>query len=142
MGKYELKTQKNSADVQAFLSSVTDISRKQDARKVTAIMQEITGEKPAMWGASIIGFGSYTYKNRSGFEGEWMRIGLSPRKQNLTLYIMNGFKEYDSLLQQLGKHKTGKSCLYINSLEDIDLEVLRELITKSYNSPSIGEVQS
>ena len=84
-----------------------------------------------MWGPSIIGFGSYRYKYASGREGEWMLTGFSPRKQNLTLYIMPGFDNYDSLLAKLGKYKTGKSCLYINKLEDVDLSVLEKLVKQS-----------
>jgi hypothetical protein len=84
-----------------------------------------------MWGTSIVGFGSYHYKGASGREGDWMLTGFSPRKQNLTLYIMPGFEDYDSLMKNLGKHTTGKSCLYIKKLEDVDTKVLKELVTKS-----------
>lgn len=92
--------------------------RRKDAKQVLKIMKEITGEKPAMWGANIVGFGSYDYKYASGREGTFMRIGLSPRKANTSLYIMNDFASYDKLLKKLGKYKTGKSCLYINKLEE------------------------
>jgi len=94
-------------------------------------MKQVTGDKPIMWGDSIIGFGTYKYKYASGRQGEWPVTGFSPRKQNLTIYIMSGFDEYDDLLTQLGKHSTGKSCLYIKKMEDIDQDVLRELISKS-----------
>jgi hypothetical protein len=94
-------------------------------------MRDITGDEPAMWGTSIIGFGSYRYKYASGREGEWFLTGFSPRKQNLTLYIMSGFDNYDSLLSELGKYKTGKSCLYINKLDDVDMQTLRDLIEQS-----------
>jgi hypothetical protein len=94
-------------------------------------MRKVTAEEAAMWGKSIIGFGEYTYRYASGREGEWMLVGFSPRKQNLTLYIMSGFDDYDELLSKLGKYKTGKSCLYINKLEDVDMGVLEELVSKS-----------
>ena len=94
-------------------------------------MKEITGEEPVMWGTSIIGFGSYQYKYASGREGEWFLTGFSPRKQNITLYIMSGFDQYDQLLAKLGKYKTGKSCLYINKINDIDTDVLKELVKQS-----------
>lgn len=94
-------------------------------------MEEITGEPAKMWGDSIVGFGSYHYKYASGQEGDWMLTAFSPRKQNLTLYIMPGFERYENLMKQLGKYKTGKSCLYIKKLEDVDLEVLKELIDLS-----------
>lgn len=94
-------------------------------------MREVTGEEPSMWGTSIVGFGSYRYTYASGREGEWPLTGFSPRKQNLTLYIMSGFDSYADLLADLGKFKTGKSCLYINKLEDVDLDTLRELISQS-----------
>ena len=89
-----------------------------------------------MWGTSIVGFGSYHYKGASGREGDWMKVGFSPRKQSMTLYIMDGFGSYDSLLEKLGKYKTGKSCLYINKLEDVDQTVLRELVKQSFKSMS------
>jgi len=94
-------------------------------------MQEVTGEEPVMWGTSIIGFGSYHYKYTSGQEAEWFLSGFSPRKQSLTLYIMSGFDEYEPLLAKLGKYKTGKSCLYINKLADVDQDILKDLISKS-----------
>ncbi len=135
MAKYELKTQKNDGDVEKFLNSVDDKQRKKDAKEVAAIMAEITGEPAKMWGSSIIGFGDYHYKSaKTGSEGDWMRIGLSPRKQNLTLYFMDGFAEHSDFLAKLGKYKTSKSCLYINRLEDIDIKVLRQMIKKSYEA--------
>lgn len=127
----ELKTKKNDASVEAFIDSVAHDKRREDCRTVAALMTEITGEPPSMWGSSIIGFGAYHYRYASGREGEWPLTGLSPRKQSLTLYIMAGFSRYESLLGQLGKHKTGKSCLYINKLEDVDMAVLRTLIEES-----------
>ena len=133
MAKYELKTKVNDADVIAFLESVDDPKRKEDSLAMLDIMSEITGEEPKMWGKSIVGFGSYHYVYASGQEGDWMAIGFSPRKQSLTLYIMSGFKAYDELMAKLGKYKTGKSCLYIKKLEDVDMDVLRKLIKGSFD---------
>lgn len=127
----DLKTKKNRASVQQFLASVDNEKRRKDARVVLKLMREVTGEKPAMWGSSIVGFGSYHYRYESGREGDWMLTGFSPRKQALTLYIMGGFDRHDDLMSRLGKYKTGKSCLYVKSLEDIDLEVLRGLVAES-----------
>jgi nucleoid DNA-binding protein len=123
----ELKTQENDASVDHYLTSVGDERKREASFKVKALMEEVTGEEARMWGDSIVGFGHYHYKYASGREGEWMLTG----KRNLTLYIMSGFDEYDDLLEKLGKHSTGKSCLYINKLEDINLDVLRELVGKS-----------
>ena len=127
----ELKTQKNDASVEAFLNTIADERKRKDSFTILELMKEITGEAPAMWGTSIVGFGSYHYKYASGREGDWMITGFSPRKQNLTLYIMGGFEQYDELLSQLGKHSTGKSCLYLKKLDDIHLDVLRELVQRS-----------
>jgi len=126
-----LKTQKNDASVENFLNSVSDEKKREDSFAILKLMQEVTGEEPAMWGTSIVGFGSYHYKYTSGREGDWFLTGFSPRKNNLTLYIMAGFENYDTLMADLGKHKTGKSCLYINQLEDVDIPTLRELIQQS-----------
>lgn len=127
----ELKTQKNAGDVEAFLNSVENQRRREDSFVVLDLMRAVTGEPGALWGTSIVGFGSYHYTYASGREGDWFVTGFSPRKQNLTLYIMPGFERYDALLGQLGKYKTGKSCLYINKLDDVDLDVLRELVVQS-----------
>ena len=127
----QLKTQKNDASVEEFRDSVANERKRQDSYAILELMQDVTGEEPAMWGTSIVGFGSYHYKYASGRENEWFLVGFSPRKQNLTLYIMSGFDDYESLLADLGKYKTGKSCLYINKLEDVDLPTLRELVKKS-----------
>lgn len=132
MTKAELKTQKTRASVADFLAAVPDEQRRKDAKALDKMFREITGEKPAMWGPSIVGYGSYAYKYESGREGVWMRTGFGPRKANLVLYIMAGFKEYDALLGKLGKHKTGQSCLYINKLSDVDEKALRELIARSW----------
>lgn len=128
----ELKTKVNDASVDDFINAVADEQRRNDCKAVAKMMEEITGEKGKMWGASIVGFGSYHYKYASGREGDWMATGFSPRKQNLTLYVMTGFGEQD-LMKKLGKYKTGKSCLYLKKLSDVDEDVLRELITRSFN---------
>ena len=127
----EPKTGKNRASVQEFLASVENEKRREDARVVLKLMREVTGEKPTMWGPSIVGFGSYHYRYASGREGDWMLTGFSPRKQALTLYIMGGFPRHEHLMKELGKYRTGKSCLYVNKLEDIDLDVLRRLVSDS-----------
>ena len=126
-----LKTQKNDASVEDFINSVPNERKRKDSFAILEMMQDITGEEPAMWGTSIVGFGSYRYRYASGREGEWFLVGFAPRKQNLTLYIMSGFEGYDSLLAKLGKFKTGKVCLYIKKLEDIDLPTLEELMRQS-----------
>lgn len=123
-----LKTKKNTASVTKFINAIEDKQRRADARKIMVMMRAATGKRAAMWGTSIVGFGSYRYRYASGREGNWMLVGFSSRKQNLAVYIMSGFSQFDTLLKKLGKHKTGKSCLYINRLEDIDAKVLQELI--------------
>lgn len=128
----DLKTQKNDGDVRAFLASVEHDRRREDAFTILEIMEEITGEKPSLWGTSIVGFGEYSYSNTTGKNYNWFAVGFSPRKQSMTVYIMDGFDGYDTLMGKLGKHKTGKSCLYINKLDDVDMSVLRELIRESY----------
>lgn len=128
----ENKTRPTDQDVIRFLSSVEHKTRRQDGLALLEMMEEITGEEPVLWGSSIVGFGSYHYKYESGREGDMPLIGFSPRKQSLTLYIMPGFDEYEDMLEQLGKHKIGKACLYVNKLADVDEEVLRDLIRHSY----------
>jgi hypothetical protein len=127
----EAKTKKTEASVDDFLAGISPEKKRQDALAICELMKNVTKAKPKMWGTSIVGFGSYHYKYASGHEGEWPLVGFSPRKQNLTVYIVPGFANYDALLSKLGKHKTGKSCLYLNSLEDIHLPTLRELIQRS-----------
>jgi len=127
----ELKTKKNRRSAKAFIDSVQDERKRKDCREVMTMMRKVTGKQPKMWGDAIVGFGSYHYKYASGREGEFFITGLSPRKQNLTIYIMPGFSKYGSLMKKLGKHKTGKSCLYVKTLEDIDRGVLAELVEKS-----------
>ena len=127
----ELKTKPTDHSVEAFLNSVADDQKRQDSFTILNLMAEVTGDEPQMWGDSIVGFGRYHYKYASGREGDWFLTGFSPRKQSLTLYIMAGFDDYDNLMAQLGKYKTGKSCLYIKKLKDIDQAVLRELVKQS-----------
>jgi len=127
----ELKTKVNKASVDKFIKNIKDEQVRKDCYKILDILQKATKAEPKMWGTSIIGFGNYHYKYASGRDGEWFLTGFSPRKQNLTLYIMTGFVEYESLVKKLGKHSRGKSCLYIKKLEDVDMKVLRELVTKS-----------
>lgn len=126
----ELKTKPNKKSVSKFLLSV-DEKRQDDCQTILKLMQKITGKNPKMWGASMVGFGDYHYKYKSGREGDWFVTGFSPRKQNLTIYIMPGFSNYSNLLDKLGKHKHSVSCLYVKKLADVDLKVLEKLITKS-----------
>tara|TARA_B100000965_G_C19450822_1_gene695170 strand:+ start:365 stop:790 length:426 start_codon:yes stop_codon:yes gene_type:complete len=125
------KTQKTDASVEDFLNAVEDEQKRKDAFEVLRLMAEVSGKEAKMWGPSIVGFGTYHYKYASGREGNFMRIGFSPRKTALTLYIMAGFSRYDTLMKQLGKYKTGKACLYIKRLEDVDQTVLLELMKAS-----------
>lgn len=127
----ELQTRQTDAKVSDFLAGIADERQRDDATVIVELMRGVTRTEPKMWGASIIGFDSYHYVYESGREGDWFVVGLSPRARNLTLYIMPGFSEYQDLLGQLGKHKTGKSCLYINKLADVDLKVLRKLVQQS-----------
>lgn len=126
-----LKTQENDGNVKAFLNEVEDEQKRKDCFVLLELIQNITGEQPKMWGPSIVGFGSYHYKYESGREGNWFLTGFSPRKQNITVYIMPGFERYKSLTEKLGKFTTGKSCLYFKKLEHIDQDVLAEMISES-----------
>ena len=127
----ENKTTETSASVAAFLKAVDDPRKRADAGKVAAMMRRATGKRAKMWGSSLVGYGKYHYKYDSGREGDFMLTGFSPRKQNLTIYIMPGFDQFPALMNKLGKYKTGKSCLYINKLEDVDEKVLEQLIERS-----------
>ncbi len=138
----ELKTKENDGSVDDYLNSVEDEQKREAAFVIKTLMEEVTGEEARMWGDSIVGFGHYQYKYASGRDAEWMLVGFAPRKKNLTLYIMSGFDEYDDLLDNLGKHSTGKSCLYISKLEDIDLDVLRDLVDKSVQHMKETNAQS
>lgn len=127
----ELKTRKTNASPKAFLESIEDEGRRKDCATLVRIMQRATKAPPRMWGPSIVGFGSYHYVYESGREGDWFLTGFSPRKRDLTVYVMAGFDRYDALMKKLGKHATGKSCLYLKRLEDVDVDVLEELVTAS-----------
>lgn len=127
----ELKTRPNRKSVLKFLDAVEHDTRREDARELLKLFRRVTGKGPVMGGDSIVGFGSYHYRQKSGQEADWPLTGFSPRKQNLTIYIMPGFATYGSLLTRLGKHKTAKSCLYINKLADIDTAVIEQPIAAS-----------
>lgn len=128
MANADLKTKKTDESVSKFIDNIKDEKRRNDCRKVLALMQSAVGAEPKMWGKSVVGFGDYHYKYESGRENDWFMTGFSPRKQNLTLYFMTGVEQYAPLLARLGKHKTGKGCLYIKNLDDIDTSVLSELV--------------
>lgn len=128
-----IKTVVNEGSVEDFISQVPDETKRADSLELLELFKKITGEEPKMWGTSIIGFGSYHYKSeRSSQEGDWPLTAFSPRKQNLSLYIMPGFKDYEDLLKGLGKHKTSVACLYINKLSDVDIAVLERLIRQTF----------
>ena len=127
----EIKTKPTEVSVDAFLEGVADPHRREDAKRVIAMMERHSGHKPAMWGPSIIGFGRYHYKYDSGHEGDMCRIGFSPRAKELVLYVLTQAADQPALLERLGKHRTGKSCLYIKRLADVDESVLEALVAKS-----------
>jgi hypothetical protein len=126
-----LKTVPSPVRVSSFLGGIADAQRRADCRTLVRLMKAATGAAPKMWGPSIIGFGSYRFRYASGRLGEWFLTGFAPRKNDLTLYIMPGFSAYSRLLARLGKHKTGRSCLHIKRLADVDLDVLDQLIGES-----------
>ncbi|HSQ60662.1 MAG TPA: DUF1801 domain-containing protein [Acidobacteriota bacterium] len=127
----ELKTKKTTASVAAFLKKVPSEETRQDCAALVKLMKNVTRSEPKMWGPSIVGFGEYHYVYASGQEGDWPLTGFSPRKQNLTIYVMAGFDRYPDLMKKLGKCKTGKSCLYVKRLSDLDPKVLKELVAES-----------
>ena len=128
----ELKTKQTDASVKDFLNQISDKERRDDCFAIAKIMEEATGAKPKMWGSSIVGFGSYRYKYASGRGGDWMMTGFSPRKNDLTVYLMTGTQKHQALIEQLGKHKTSKgSCLYIKRLDDVHVPTLKKLIKES-----------
>lgn len=129
-----LKTKQTEDSVSAFLNKVEDEQKRRDCFAIIEMMQNATGLPPKMWGASIIGFGSYHYKYESGHEGDICLIGFSPRKQNIVLYIPGGIHKYDDLLEKLGKHKTGKGCLYINKLSGVSEVVLKKIFKTAYDN--------
>lgn len=124
------KTLPTDQDVHEFLDGIADEKKRRDAYDLLALMQQVTGEAPRMWGESIVGFGQYHYEYKSGHTGTWPLVGFSPRKQNLTLYLMTGFDGYDDLMSRLGKYKTSVACLYLKKLADVDQAVLRELVQR------------
>lgn len=127
----DAKTRPTGQAVDQFLDRLTDLQQRQDCEQIGQLMAEVTGAAPQMWGESIVGYGSYHYQYASGREGDWPLIGFSPRKQNLTLYLSYGLEQHADLLEQLGKHKIGKACLYIKRLRDVDPQVLRTLVERS-----------
>lgn len=127
----ELKTQETTASVAAFLNAIDDGQKRADCKTIAKMMRAATGKPPKMWGTAIVGFDKYEYLYDSGRDGSWPITGFSPRAKNISVYIMPGFAKYKALLKKLGKHKTGKSCLYIAKLADVDEEILRALITAS-----------
>ncbi|MEX0648801.1 MAG: DUF1801 domain-containing protein [Balneolaceae bacterium] len=127
----DMKTKPNEKDVVAFLDEVEDEQRRADCFELLKLFTEVTKEPPKMWGPSMIGFGSYHYKYASGREGDWFLTGFSPRKQNLTIYITAGFKQYDEIMEKLGKYKTGSSCLYVKKLSDVNRNLLKKLVKES-----------
>lgn len=130
----ELKTEPNDSDVETFLAGIEDERRREECREVVALLTDVTGEEPVMWGGTIIGFGRYHYVYDSGREGDWFLTGVSPRKESLTLYIMDGFERHEDLMAVLGSYRTGKSCLYLKKLDDVDRGVLAELIQRSVDT--------
>jgi len=127
----ENKTKPTTKSVPEFLEQIEDPKRKADCKTISALMERLSSSKPKMWGDAIVGFGDYRYKYASGREGDWFLAGFSPRKQNLTVYIMGYLEYYPDHLERLGKFKHGKGCLYITNLEDIDMKVLEDLISSS-----------
>lgn len=139
----ELKTLKNDANVEDFLNSVEDDTKRADSLTLLQMFKDVTGQEPKMWGSAIVGFGQYHYKSeRSSQEGDWMLTGFSPRKASITLYLTTGFAMRAPLLEKLGKHKLGKGCLYINKLADVDQKVLKDLVKASYQDMKKHSVSS
>lgn len=124
----ENKTQATKQSAEDFIATVEPDKRRAEAQVLLALFRKVTGWEPVMWGPAIVGFGEYHYKYDSGREGDFMATGFSPRKAKLSIYILPGYQDYSEILTRLGKHSTGKSCLYVNKLDDIDLDVLGELI--------------
>jgi hypothetical protein len=137
----ELKTKKNDSSVEGFLQGVADPQQREDSFRIVELMKAVTGSEPAMWGDSIVGFGDCHYKYASGREADWFLAGFSPRKGNLTFYLAADLAQYESLLKKLGKYKTGKGCLYIKKLEDVNLPALRELVKTSVKSLKAAQKQ-
>ncbi len=134
MAKADLKTKPTKMSVTAFINTVENETRKKDAKTLLAMMKKVTGEKAKMWGPSIIGFGEYHYKYESGREGDMLAVGFSPRKANMVLYVLGSLGDEEPLLKKLGPYKNGKSCLYVNSLDKVDIGVLEKIVAKSYKT--------
>lgn len=127
-----IKTQPGSEDAAQLIAAIEDPQRKQDCESLLKFFEEITDEKPIVWGGAMIGFGRYAYKTKSGHTGEWFKVGFSNRKISLTIYVLSGYESEPELMKSLGKFKTGKSCLYVKKLADIDLTIFKEIVLKSY----------
>jgi hypothetical protein len=138
MGMSSLKTTPTSNSVEDFLNKIKIEKRRLDGFELLDIMKELTKEKPVMWGSSIVGFGNLHYKYKSGREGDWFKVGFSPRRKSLSVYFMTGFEKVKDLLEKLGKHKLGKGCLYINKLEDVDRSILKQIISRSLDEIKKG----
>ncbi|MEO0733981.1 MAG: DUF1801 domain-containing protein [Bacteroidota bacterium] len=141
MAKNKNKTQPTTVDPAEFVAQIPDEQKRRDSEWLLQTMETITGAPPVMWGPSIVGFGSYQYFYPSGREGTWLATGFSPRKAALTVYLMSGVEREAELLAKLGKHKTGKSCLYLKRLSDVDTEVLKKLITTSVEKVRQGDIK-
>jgi len=141
MAKVGLKNKSNDASVDAFLNTIEDEEKRADCFGLKDLMTALTGEEPKMWGPSIVGFATYHLKYATGRELDWMIVGFSPRKANLTLYLIDGFDKYDELMAKLGKHKIGKSCLYVKRLADVDMNVLEDLISSSVEYVKSGALE-
>lgn len=131
--KNDVKTRPTRVSPETFIAGLSDERRRREAETLLKLLGEVSGQPPVMWGSSIVGYGSYHYKYSSGREGDWCRLAFSPRKQNVTVYLMPGFDEQQDLLSQLGPHKTAVSCLYIRKLETVDLSVLRKIAQRSWD---------
>lgn len=131
MAKYEIKTKKTEVDPNEFINTIEDKQKAEDCKEIMKMMEKASGHQPKMWGAAIIGYGSYRYVGKSGASGDWPIIAVAPRKQNISIMMMNGYKGVEDLLAKLGKHKTGVGCLYIKRLGDIDKKILNEMIVNS-----------
>jgi len=127
----DLETQPGKESVAAFIKAIEDPTRRRDCQALNALMKRVTAKRPVLWGGNMVGFARYEYRYASGHEGAWFITGFSPRKRDLTVYVMNGFGAYDDLMKKLGRHRHSKSCLYLKRLDDVDLGVLEALITKS-----------
>lgn len=134
MAKYDAKTKETEIDPKDYVASVEHNTRRADAEVLLDLFAKVTGKRPKMWGPSLIGYGKYHYKYDSGHEGDMLATGFSPRKSNLVLYIMPGYEDLTDELSRLGKHKMGKSCLYVNKLADVDMDVLEEIIVRGWKT--------